>query len=209
MTGCPEGAKQPPPILVSGTALGAERVRLVEEEKDLVLTATPAPLGSFTIAVAPGAASRPRILLEGPGDALVVTQPLSLDANVTLPPLRIWRAPVDVKRERDRLRFAWPRIPEGEGLPRSPRYSLLFSFRQRAGSEATHGEATLITRAPEAIQSLDDLADLIGERRPDDAKITLLIRCFDGDAPGSATWSGGPVEWEVPKDVPFRTKQVR
>src|SRR5205085_1100753 len=64
--GCGSDATpQAPPILVSGTALGAERVRLVDEERDLILTATPASTGSFSIAVAPGTATRPRLMLEG------------------------------------------------------------------------------------------------------------------------------------------------
>jgi hypothetical protein len=201
--GCAAPAR--PPVLVKGSSPGATKVRLVEEERDIIIDVAPAADGAWTIAVPASAAKAPRILVEGTGGSRVVSGQISVDAgDVTMPPLRPWRSPVDVKREGPRVRFSWPPIGEGPGVPAVVRYSLLFSFATTKESGLEHGEATLVTHGTEAVQDLDELAGLMRDRDPAKRQVTVTVRAYDPRDPTGPTWSGGPQDWELPADLPAK-----
>lgn len=188
---------------MKGTAPGALKVRLVEEERDIIIDAAPTADGAWTIAVPASAAKAPRIMIEGAGGARVVSGQVSVDGGyVAIPPLRVWRAPVEVKREGARVRFSWPPVGEGDGLPKVVRYSLLFSFATSKESGLSHGEATLVTTRNEAVQDLDELAVLMRDRDPALKAVTVTARAYDPRDPTGPTWSGGSTEWELPADLP-------
>ena len=201
--GCSTSAR--PPVLVKGSSPGATKVRLVEEERDIIIDVAPTADGAWTIAVPASAAKAPRILVEGAGGSRVVSGQISVDeGDVTMVPLRPWRSPVEVKREGPRVRFSWPPIGGGAGVPPVVRYSLLFSFAATKESGLEHGEATLVTGATEAIQDLDELATLLRDRDPAKRQVTVTVRAYDPRDPTGPTWSGGPQDWELPADMPAK-----
>jgi hypothetical protein len=191
--GCPAAKPSSARVRLEGRAVGAKHVLLWNPEADVKLDAMLAADGGYTLEAPLEAVTGARILAEGAGGATTTSGKLAiapLTTSVAVTPLPIWPCKLDAKREGDKLRFSWPPLAGHEGL----RYSLIFA--------AGEHEASLVTREPEAVQTLAELDTLLAERDPAAKTLLVRVRAFEnGDANGP-TWAGEPLTWEIPADFP-------
>lgn len=186
----------PPTHVVRGAVLGdVENVLLVLANKGVAGEARLEPDGSFEVDV-PDDATRPRIeaLAKGGGRILV---PL-LEGQTELEPFALWSTGMRFRVDGDKVRVDWSPIPEGEGYPRGPRYSLLLAYTRTNGDRqevSSLAERQLEKHALDL--SLAELEDFMPERDP--AKpVEVELRVYEF-AEGSRLWKwiGHRCEWLV------------
>jgi hypothetical protein len=178
-------------------------VFLWNADRGVKLEATPGVDGSYRFDAPRDDLTAARILVEGASGATTTTGKLDvapLATAVVVAPLALFRARVDVKREGERLRFSWS--PFSEVPAERLRYSLIFVYTSVRDGGSHPADATLVTREPEAIQSLGELSEILPERDPSAKTIVVRARAYDAADANGPTWAGEPLDWTLPDDFP-------
>jgi hypothetical protein len=179
------------------------RVVLASPDGRPVREAAPTADGTYALDVDPLELAGARLVIEGANGASTTTGPLADSAGVatrvTVGALALWPARVEAKREGERMRFSWAALPKSL---EHRRYSLVFAYASVKDGERGRSEASIVSRDPEVVQTLAELAALFPDRDPQAKTLEVQARAYDaGDASG-ATWSGEPLSWPIPDDFP-------
>jgi hypothetical protein len=181
---------------VRGEALGAFQRVVLSEPQQGVLREGLLDGGRYTCEI-PRIARTPVVVLHGAGGALVRSATILLTEDqegYELPTVALWEAAIRAREEDGVLRFDWPPLPAGRGLPEVFRYSLLITYTKRDGSE---GEASLLSREPAMTIPKAELLELLKDRDPAATRFDLSIRAFDPAVTEGALWVGSSREWSL------------
>jgi hypothetical protein len=200
VAGCPSRGAPEARARVVGSVIGAPvHVVLWNAGRDLRLVHDVAPDGSYSFDEIPvGALDEGHVTVEGKDGSSTTSGKLG-GVPVVLP-LRVWHAPLEARREGDKVRFAWPAL-EGKEIPTALRYSLLFSY---AGADhgALEGSVVIKGEEPALVQTLDELADLLAGRDPAATEVLVQIRAYGAETPQGPLWAGEPLHWTLPAGFP-------
>jgi hypothetical protein len=180
---------------ISGRAIG--NVKSVELSDVARHVHRPAELGEGgTYAVKlPPFAREPRIVIIGTRGERVDSAILPMTRGPsTAPTYALWYTPLDVAVDAGRVRFNWGAIPEGEGYPRSRRYSLLLRYQKKDGER---GEISFLAMTPGRTTEVGEVHGLLQEW---DGKqnVVLELRAYDPGEKDGAQWTAIERPWTVP-----------
>lgn len=185
----------------------ASRVFLWNAERGATVQSRPGADGRYTLDVPAADVPGSRIVAESAEGAATSSGPLEPPAAggpgpLVVPPLRLWGTRVEIVQRGSQIRFAWPPLDE-PGIDRL-RYSLTFTFSARHGGAAAPEDSTLLTKDPEAIQTVEELVGLLPERDPAARTVIVRVRAFDSAHADGPSWTSAPTSWTFDPDVPAK-----
>lgn len=181
---------------LTGRVVGkASKVVLVDPKREIYREGTLDGAGGYAVLL-PSAAREPLVVIHGAEGGTLVESPVDLKQGLTVPTLALWRTEVRLRTSDGKLRIDWGAIPEGEGLPKRRRYSILIRYRKRSGEQA---EATLLSQAASCEIALGELKELMRDYDPQRPEVEVKLRAFDPSVQNGPLWVGRATSWTIPK----------
>jgi hypothetical protein len=206
--GCPPASSSARSRVEGRVEGAARRVVLFAGDGRVRHECAPGNDGAFAFEVAPLELAGSRVAIESGTGATTTTGPFADTAGVatrvTVAPLALWPTRIEVKREPERVRFGWAAFPRPADRLR---YSLVFAYASLKDGQQSRAEASIVTREPEAVQTLEELASLFPDRDPAAKTLDVQARAYDAGDPNGTLWAGEPLSWPLPDDFPAAEKR--